>query len=74
MTLQSIKPVVGSPDPARQAHAPKRRGADAVKSTCDWLVQSAVDDDWQERFHILAAYPRALFDYAAEDAFLGAWP
>ncbi len=51
-------------------YSPPVTYADAVKSTCDWLVESAVDENWQDRFPALAAYPREHFDYAAEDAFL----
>ena len=51
-------------------YVPKTTYADAMKSTCDWLVETAADGDWKARFPVLAAYPRDLFDYAAEDAFL----
>lgn len=41
----------------------------SVAETCDWLIgQNGAD--WQEKFPILADYPRELFDYAAEDEFL----
>ncbi len=45
---------------------------DAVKLTCDWLVATAGDGDWKDRFPRLASYPWPLFDYAAEDAWLAA--
>jgi nucleoside-diphosphate-sugar epimerase len=46
--------------------------ADAVKLTCDWLVETASDADWRDRFPGLARYPRDLFDYDAEDRLLNA--
>lgn len=51
-------------------YSPATTYADAVGATCDWLVGEAADGDWRERYPALAAYPRDLFDYAAEDAFL----
>jgi nucleoside-diphosphate-sugar epimerase len=51
-------------------YSPTTTYADAVRSTCDWLVANASDGDWKERFPVLAAYPRNLFDYDAEDVFL----
>ena len=43
--------------------------ADAVKLTCDWLVETAFDEDWRERFPGMARSPE-LFDYCAEDRLL----
>lgn len=43
--------------------------ADAVPAACDWLVETAWQGDWRERFPVLAGYPGDLFDYAAEDRF-----
>ncbi|MEO8713762.1 MAG: NAD-dependent epimerase/dehydratase family protein [Acetobacteraceae bacterium] len=51
-------------------YAPAMTYEDAVKPLCDWLVATAGDGDWTERFPVLAGYPWDLFDYAAEDAFL----
>jgi hypothetical protein len=44
--------------------------AEAVAETCDWLTEVADTAPWTELFPVLARYPRDLFDYAAEDAFL----
>jgi nucleoside-diphosphate-sugar epimerase len=43
----------------------------AVGATCAWLVEAAREGDWRGRFPDLARYPWDLFDYAAEDRFLG---
>ena len=51
-------------------YAPATRYGEAVESLCDWLVESASDGDWKDRFPVLAAYRWNLFDYAAEDVFL----
>jgi nucleoside-diphosphate-sugar epimerase len=48
--------------------------ADAVPETCRWLVGIADKAPWPELFPVLAQYPRNLFDYAAEDAFLDHHP
>jgi nucleoside-diphosphate-sugar epimerase len=53
-------------------YAPTATYADAVKPIYDWLVETAPNGCWKERFPLLASYPRNLFDYAAEDAFLNA--
>jgi nucleoside-diphosphate-sugar epimerase len=45
--------------------------ADAIGATCAWLVETAREGDWRDRFPDLALYPWDLFDYAAEDRFLG---
>ena len=45
--------------------------ADAVKSTCDWLVETAADGDWRERFPGFAR-SLAAFDYRTEDRLLAA--
>jgi nucleoside-diphosphate-sugar epimerase len=50
-------------------YSPRTTYADAIKPTCDWLAKNATNDNWMERFPVLASYPRNLFDYAAEDAF-----
>ena len=51
-------------------YSPATTYADAVRPICDWLVETAGDGDWRERFSVLASYPWDLFDYAAEDDFL----
>jgi nucleoside-diphosphate-sugar epimerase len=44
----------------------------ALPATCDWLAsQNVPGSDWKTRFPVLASYPAELFDYAAEDRFLG---
>jgi nucleoside-diphosphate-sugar epimerase len=53
-------------------YAPATTYADAVTLTCDWLVATAGDGDWKDRFPRLAAYPREHFDYASEDAWFAA--
>jgi nucleoside-diphosphate-sugar epimerase len=45
--------------------------ADAVKETCDWLVETAADSDWLERCPWFRPPPE-LFDYREEDRLLGA--
>lgn len=52
-------------------YVPATGYADAVAGICSWLVETAHEGDWRERFPVLARYPRDLFDYAAEDEFLG---
>jgi nucleoside-diphosphate-sugar epimerase len=42
--------------------------ASTVVPTIDWLVATAGDGDWQQRFPALAGYGYDQFDYAAEDA------
>jgi nucleoside-diphosphate-sugar epimerase len=56
---------------AALGHAPATTYADAVKSTCDWLVETASDGDWREKFPGSARSPE-LFDYRAEDRLLAA--
>jgi nucleoside-diphosphate-sugar epimerase len=53
-------------------YSPAKTYADAIKPVCDWLVATAGDGDWKDRFPLLARYPRDLFDYAKEDEFFGA--
>ncbi len=53
-------------------YSPATTYADATKPVCDWLVATAGDGDWKERFPVMAGYPVDPFDYAIEDAFLGA--
>jgi nucleoside-diphosphate-sugar epimerase len=53
-------------------YAPATTYADAVKTMCDWLVATAADGNWKDRFPVLAGYARDLFDYAAEDRLLRA--
>jgi nucleoside-diphosphate-sugar epimerase len=55
-------------------YAPATTYSDAVKPICDWLVVNAANGDWKEQYPVLASYPRNLFDYAAEDVFLGSRP
>jgi nucleoside-diphosphate-sugar epimerase len=45
--------------------------ADAVKETCDWLVETAADSDWLERCPWFRPPPE-LFNYREEDRLLGA--
>ncbi|WP_428483637.1 hypothetical protein [Rhodopila sp.] len=53
-------------------YLPKTTYADAVKVTCDWLLETVASGEWQQHFPVLAAYPRDHFDYAAEEAFFSA--
>ena len=65
------RPFVVSGDAARRTgYAPATSYADAVGTVCDDLVSEAGNGPWQDRYPVLAAYPRNLFDYAAEDAVL----
>jgi nucleoside-diphosphate-sugar epimerase len=57
---------------AELGYAPATTYADAVKLTCDWLVETASDGDWRERFPGLARSPPDLFDYGEEDRLLDA--
>lgn len=43
----------------------------AMADTLAWALEASAGRDWQDVFPTLAAYPNALFDYAAEDAYLG---
>ena len=45
--------------------------ADAVKLTCNWLVETSSDGDWRERFPGIARPPDP-FDYREEDRLLDA--
>jgi nucleoside-diphosphate-sugar epimerase len=46
--------------------------ADALAATLAWAVNACAGRDWREVFPTLAAYPTDLFDYQAEDTYLGA--
>lgn len=48
---------------------PQTTYADAVSPAVDWLARTS-PGDWKRQFPVLASYPRELFDYAAEDAYL----
>jgi nucleoside-diphosphate-sugar epimerase len=50
-------------------YSPATTYADAVKLTCNWLVETASDGDWLERFPWFRP-PRDLFDYPEEDRLL----
>src|SRR6266436_3739902 len=52
-------------------YSPATTYADAVKLTCNWLVETASEGDWRERFPAIARPPEP-FDYAAEDRLLDA--
>jgi nucleoside-diphosphate-sugar epimerase len=54
----------------RLGYVPVTTYGGAVGATCAWLVETARDGDWRDRFPDLALYPWDLFDYAAEDRFL----
>jgi nucleoside-diphosphate-sugar epimerase len=56
---------------AAAGYSPATTYADAVKLTCDWLVETASDGDWRERFPSLPRSP-AAFDYRTEDRLLAA--
>ena len=53
-------------------YSPATTYAGAIGAICDGLAREAGHGDWQDRYPTLAAYPRPLFDYAAEDAVLAA--
>jgi nucleoside-diphosphate-sugar epimerase len=55
----------------RLGYAPVTTYAEAVGATCAWLVETAREGNGPDRFPDLALYPWDLFDYAAEDRFLG---
>ena len=44
--------------------------AASVGETVQWLCDAVEPHQWQARLPDLALYPRDLFDYAAEDAWL----
>lgn len=46
---------------------PARRYTETVGPALDWLIGAVAPDDWRQALPQLAAYPRDLFDYAAED-------
>ncbi|MDO0931280.1 NAD(P)H-binding protein [Streptomyces sp. DG2A-72] len=46
--------------------------AGSLPETVDWLTRRVSEEDWQEAFPLLAQVYPELFDYAAEDAWLGA--
>src|SRR5215831_14038811 len=50
-------------------YSPATTYADAVKLTCNWLVETASDGDWLERFPWFRP-PPDLFDYPQEDRLL----
>ena len=52
-------------------YSPATTYADAVKLTCNWLVETASDGDCLERFPWFRS-PPDLFDYREEDRLLGA--
>jgi nucleoside-diphosphate-sugar epimerase len=47
---------------------------EAVVESCRWLSAVAGTAPWPELFPVLASYPRDLFDYETEDAFLAKHP
>jgi nucleoside-diphosphate-sugar epimerase len=55
---------------AKLGYTPVTTYADAVKLTCNWLVETASDGDWRERFPGLARFPPDIFDYREEDRLL----
>jgi nucleoside-diphosphate-sugar epimerase len=57
---------------AALGYAPRTTYRQTVTTVCDWLARTAPTNDWQTLFPVLASYPFNLFDYAAEDALLGA--
>jgi hypothetical protein len=52
-------------------YSPATTYADAVKLTCNWLVETSSDGDWREKFPGLAR-SLDLFDYSKEDRLLDA--
>lgn len=52
-------------------YSPATTYADAVELTCNWLVETATDGDWRERF-LCFRPPPDPFDYAEEDRLLDA--
>jgi nucleoside-diphosphate-sugar epimerase len=56
---------------AKLGYTPAITYADAVKLTCNWLVEKASDGDWRERFPGFASRPDS-FDYRTEDCLLAA--
>ena len=69
------KPFVVDTSAARVlGYSPATTYADAVRVVCDGLVSEAGQGRWQDRYPVLASYPRDLFDYAAEDAWLASLP
>jgi hypothetical protein len=54
-------------------YCPATTYADAVKLTCNWLVEAPSNGDWREKFPGIA-WGRELFDYCEEDRLLDARP
>lgn len=61
--------IVSSEAAIRLGYTPVTDYALAAPGNCRWLADQATSG-WEQRFPVLAAYRRALFDYEAEDAFL----
>jgi nucleoside-diphosphate-sugar epimerase len=53
----------------RLGYRPATDYATAAPQLCDWLRRQPTEG-WEERFPVLAAYWRPMFDYDAEDALL----
>ena len=51
-------------------YSPAMTYAGTVGTVCDGMVSKTGDGRWHERYPVLAAYFRNLFDYATKDAFL----
>lgn len=62
--------VVDNSAAADIGYSPVATYADAVGPMCDWLIETAGDGDWRDRFPLLARYSWDLFDYAEEDSLL----
>lgn len=62
--------VVDSSTALGLGYSPTTTYAGAVGDIADGLVTEARNGRWQDRYPVLAAYPRDLFNYAAEDDFL----
>jgi nucleoside-diphosphate-sugar epimerase len=56
---------------AALGYAPVTTYCDAVRLTCEWMVETASDGDWRDRFPGIARSPD-LFDYRTEDRLLAA--
>jgi hypothetical protein len=67
-------PFTISSDAARRlGYAPVTDYGASMPQVCQWLSRQSTQG-WEQCFHVLAAYQRPLFDYAAEDEFLRARP
>jgi nucleoside-diphosphate-sugar epimerase len=55
-------------------YEPPATYAEAVADTVGWAISSVGDGEWRDVFTTLAGYPTDMFDYAAEDAWLAAYP